>query len=235
MTPEARTRILTLVPHGESSSRLRTLLDRSDFDVVEADTGRRALEMASETSCAVLIAVLPIPDTSVGRLVSELRHLERSHPPMPLVLIARRPQLDAARAFEGASVHVVDQNASTEKLHEAIANVLGIATRLSIRLPVQLDVVVIEDETSRHRCLTRNLSASGMLLSSDSAPPVGSIFDFEFVLPRVFEQLSGRAQVVRLSDPQREDTIGFAARFIDLGAPETSRLDRYVRAELRAH
>jgi CheY-like chemotaxis protein len=233
MTPDACTRILKLVPPGETSPRLETLLERAGFEVVEMETGRRALEIASETPCALLITILPIPDMSVGRLVSELYHLERSNSPTPLVLLARRPQLDAARAFEGASVRVVDRNAPAEKLNAAIADLLGIATRLSIRLPIRLDVK-IENDTSRQHCRTRNLSATGMLLSSDASPPVGSVFDFEFVLPRVFEPLTGRAEVVRLSDPQREQTVGFAARFIDLATSTTSRLDRYVRAELRA-
>ncbi|HEY2899020.1 MAG TPA: PilZ domain-containing protein [Polyangia bacterium] len=70
-----------------------------------------------------------------------------------------------------------------------------------------------------------NVSASGMFLSCDSPPPIGTKIEFEFSLDDGFVMLKGTALVVRAVTAGEK---GMGLRFIDLDGESRKLIDRIV-------
>ncbi len=70
-----------------------------------------------------------------------------------------------------------------------------------------------------------NVSASGMFLSCDTPPPIGTKIDFEFSLDDGFVMLKGTGLVVRAVTTGEK---GMGLRFIDLDSDSRKLIDRIV-------
>ena len=228
-TNERNTRILALVPKGKTINRLAPFFARSRMEITRAETGAEALSLAADITFSLAAATLPLPDMSVARLVTELRTLGDSGKPIPLILMATGPQLEAARIYQDPPVHVVGSEEEEDVLRKVLAEALGVAARLAVRVPIRLEVEVLNDRALRF-CETRNLSSSGMLISSRQPLPVGTSFCFEMTLPHSL-QLAGRAEVVRHTEVAYEETTGFGARFLDFTAGDAAHVEAFVRSE----
>ncbi|MDH3253469.1 MAG: PilZ domain-containing protein [Acidobacteriota bacterium] len=229
-TNERTTRILTLVPKGEPINTLAPFLARSRMDITRAHSGAEALSLAGSIAFSLATASLPLPDMSVARLVTELRTLGDSGKPLPLILLATGHQLEAARIYESPPVQVVGPEEGEDALRRVIAEALGVATRLAVRVPVRLEVEIQKDLAFRF-CETRDLSSSGMLISSRRPLAIGSSFDFELTLPHSQSLLAGCAEVVRHTELMYEETTGFGARFLEFRIGDSARVEAFIRSE----
>jgi hypothetical protein len=54
--------------------------------------------------------------------------------------------------------------------------------RTSVRFPLQLEIVLYAPERSYH-AITEDISANGVLFSSDEVPPVGTRVEFRMTMP----------------------------------------------------
>jgi len=201
------------------------------MEIVEVQSGSEALDLASRRRFDLTTATLPLPDISVSRLVTELRLPDR---PVPLILMAKGPQLEAARAFQNSSVRVVGLDEGDDALRRAISESLGVASRLAVRIPIRLEVG-IEAERFHRFCETRNISSSGLLLSTSRPLPLGMKFNFELTLPYTLGPVTGIAKVVRHTDPELEGTTGFASTFISLNDGDEARIPSFIQSQLPRH
>ena len=228
MSPERKTRVLTLVPPDGSICRLAPFMSRSQMEVVEVRSGSEALDLIAQRRFDLTTATLPLPDMSVSRLVTELRSSDR---PLPLILMARGPQLEAARAFQNSSVRVVGLDEDDTRLRRAISESLGVASRLAVRIPIRLEVG-IEAERFHRFCETRNISSSGLLISTSRPLPVGMKFNFELTLPYTLGPITGIARVVRHTDPDHEGTTGFGSCFVSLNDGDEARIKSFIQSQM---
>lgn len=228
MSPERKTRVLTLVPPDGSICRLAPFMSRSHMEIVEVRSGNEAVELASQQRFDLTTATLPLPDMSVSRLVTELRSPDR---PLPIILMAKGPQLEAARAFQNSSVRVVGLDEDETLLRRAISESLGVASRLAVRIPIRLEVG-IEAERFHRFCETRNISSSGLLISTSRPLPLGMKFNFELSLPYTLEPITGIAKVVRHTDSDHEGATGFGSCLVSLNDGDEARIKSFIQSQM---
>ena len=121
----------------------------------------------------------------------------------------------------GVNRMVVD-DAPCDRLLDAIADLLGIAPRHSLRAVVQLELW-LKDGGRRLLTVTENLSATGMLVRGGTEFPVGSLLGFELLLPGQ-QPVAGSLVVARHADRLRERIDGFGGRIISFSGDGQERL-----------
>jgi CheY-like chemotaxis protein len=201
------------------------------MEISRVHSGGEAVDLASRRRFDLTTATLPLPDMSAGQLVTKLRSLDQTDRFSPIVLLADGPDLEAARSLEIPAVQVLGLGESDSVFRHVISEALGVAARLAVRIPIRLEVG-IEAGRSFRFCETRNISRSGILISSSRALPIGSTFRFELTFPYTLAPLSGFAEVVRHTNADVEGTTGFGATFLSLSEEDDVRIQSFIQNEL---
>ena len=76
-----------------------------------------------------------------------------------------------------------------------------------------------------------NISVGGMLIRTETPSPVGSVFEFEFLLGGEYSLIQGRGEVVWVrTEPDKEDqAAGMGVRFLDLVESSRNYIARMVQ------
>ncbi len=131
-----------------------------------------------------------------------------------LVLLAEEDHLEDAGAMVDLGVNrAVGLDWPEGRLHQAIADLLEVAPRISLRVLVHLKVE-ITDQSKRALYQTVNVSRTGMLLRGDDALDPGTRFSFFFGIPDGRRLVEGTGEVVRRTNATREGAAGLGVRFI---------------------
>jgi uncharacterized protein (TIGR02266 family) len=77
---------------------------------------------------------------------------------------------------------------------------------------------------------TGNLSAGGVFFEQSIPHPLGTRVSLKFTLPGEQDVIETQAEIV--NTPGDKAGLGMGVRFIELGPPERSRIERFVRAAL---
>ncbi len=142
-----------------------------------------------------------------------------------VVMLCPAALLGQARAWLGRGIsRVVGIDAIAEELRGTVAELLGVAPRVRLRMPVRL-VPESTPVAAATPGRTENISSSGMLVSCPDEFAVGGAVRFEIVMPDNELKVQGSARVVRRADPTREGARGIAARFTSFLGPGAVRLD----------
>lgn len=172
-------------------------------------------QLAGEHFSAIVIW-LPIPGAGLGVLLSAIRSKMARCRESGVVIIAPDDEVDAVARLEGRGVNrVVSVEDPVSAVVEAVASVLGVAKRVTVRIPVQLELTLPAGECLAF-CQTENLSETGMLIKGFQHYPAGTRFGFEMFIPGTDRRLKGVAEVARSTDSGRETVEGFGARFVDV-------------------
>jgi hypothetical protein len=201
------------------------------MEVTRATSPADALEAATASRFDLMTVFFPLSEVETTAFLENLRDSQHSPDEIPTILIAHQPDIAALEDLALPGGMVVNLDDRDEILRSRIAEALGVAARLSIRIPVRLEIGLKAGRSFRF-CETRDISRSGILISSGRPLPVGADFRFQLTLPYTYTPLAGRAEVVRHTDQQREQTTGFGARYVDLGKGDVERLEAYIRQEL---
>ncbi len=119
------------------------------------------------------------------------------------------------------------------RLHQAIADLLEVAPRISLRVLVHLKVE-ITDQSKRALYQTVNVSRTGMLLRGDDQDlDPGTRFSFFFGIPDGRRLVEGTGEVVRRTNPIREGTAGLGIRFIRIAGEGEEQLESFVKRNQR--
>lgn len=225
--------ILITTTGDEAYERLETFLSRQTMEISRASTARRSMFLAAHVRFDLVILQIPLPDASAAMVLSTLRGERSRSREAPVLLLASGGNVEPLDVFRDGGVIIVGLDEPRERLHRAMASALGVAIRAGARLPMVVRVAVRE-QSEILSCETRNISRSGVLLSSERLLPVGTVFDWNFRLPDEEERLTGRARVVRHADPEQEGVVGMGAAFVHLPRDKEAALDGFVRARVAA-
>ncbi len=223
--------VLLAIPKTEAQHKLEPLLWRSSMEIERVSSGDEALVLASKRRFDLVIAGIPLTDASMTRLINELRRSGSPNSDTPLLVLATGSQFEAAKAYDSQQVRVFGLEEPPDKLRYLLAESLGVAVRLSVRLPVEIQVELVGFEINRV-CETRNISLSGMLLRTNNLLSVGTDFDFNLNLPGTFTPFLGSARVIRHAEPSTEDVVGMGTQFVHLLRGGRARLEHFVNSEL---
>ena len=197
--------------------------------IARAESCTEAVSAVSSRRFDLAMARLPLPDMDTEEFVRALRNGGKPLRGMPLILLGQRNDFSSQPVVHSPSVLAVALDEGNESLHHAMSEALGVASRLVVRIPIRLEVGIESGRTYRY-CETRNLSRSGMLISSNQPLPVGTEVSFELMLPYCYVSLRGVAEVVRHTYPEREQVFGFAVRFLELSRIDSVRLESFIRS-----
>ena len=108
-----------------------------------------------------------------------------------------------------------------------MASLLRVAPRLTVRLPIRLEVQIGEGQAVA-LSQTENVSVSGMLVRSNRSYPVEADLRFELFIPDQTGVISGGGQVVRHTLDPRGHPNGLGVKFLSWEGIGQARLAEYL-------
>jgi hypothetical protein len=185
-------------------------------------------ELVESQAFDAIIVRLPLPGVGFGVLLSSIRARAARCRQAGLVILTPKEDIRAVEKLVGRGVNrVLPDDAGSEEILAAVLSVQGAAHRVSIRLPVQLEISLPTGNRQAF-CQTENLSDSGMLLRGFQRFPPGTRFSFEMQVPGEDLSLKGVAEVTRTTDVERETIEGFGARFVEIKSPDRWLLEQVL-------
>jgi DNA-binding response OmpR family regulator len=237
MRPNGGRRNVLIVGVDTSTyQRVAPILGRTDFDVDRFPNGETALELLEVVPFDVILVCHPLPDMETEKFLNRIRGREGTSACLrsAVVLLSNTASLVEARRLEGRGANRVLQLDGDEGVLEtAVAGLLRVATRISVRIMAHISVEVASGKTTV-LCQTENVSESGMLLRTDRQFSIGSILGFEFQLIGLSESITGRAEVVRHTHLGRDSVMGVGVRFVEIFGDGRRRLEGHLSKTVAA-
>ena len=208
------------------------ILRRVDFQVLRVARLDGAMELLQGTHFDLIIARYPMEDLTLEELVQAVRAKESPCRDSGLLVLANPNALEEIGRFLRHGVNrIVSVDAPCDRLLDAIADLVGVAPRHSLRTVVQFELW-IEQGARRLLTVTENLSATGMLVRGGREFPVGSSLRFRLILPGEVPPIAGEVEVARYTDRAREHVEGFGGKILSFADDGQQRL--YVLLEGKA-
>lgn len=229
----SRHNILMVGVGSSEFDRWAPVLARSDFEIDLVPTVASARELLEVVPFGLILVRYPLGQEPLERFLERIRRADGPSHEAPIVLLSEADDLDEARRFKDKGVQeVVPAGESAVRVYELICRLLNVAPRRAIRLLVRLDAR-LEGGKSLFVCQTENISATGMLISTDRRLPPGTEAKFELDLPNESVPVKGSARVVRETDPKREKVLGLGLHFASFRGDGERRLDDFLDARRR--
>lgn len=219
-------RVLEAVANPEISARIEPLLTRAGAQAMRVGDGG-AFALAARRRFDLVIAQCPLAGMSAGKILECLRIPPAGTTTAPVVLLTREAYLPTMERIpsehrQGATITSVLSDGL-----RAIAAALDLSDRASVKLMVQIEMIV---ETARFQrlCQTQDISSSGMLLCTGRKLPIGSVLPFSLELPDETEPIHGSGEIVRHTQPEREPTPAMGVKFLGLHGNGPARLESFI-------
>lgn len=206
--------ILAVIRDSGFYQQIETFMARSGLEVTRVSTGTQSLPLATGHLYDLIVAQNPLPDLTIRDFFAGLRGPGSASAGSPTLVLTRDDQLDQLDPYlDGNLVQACCVEAPEQNLHQAMAELLGVAPRVATRLFLRLGVRL---GTSDRTFETINLSETGVLVHAREPLAVGRETTFALESPWEAEPIAGTAQVVRHALSGREAESGFALRFVAL-------------------
>ena len=214
--------------HRRIADTLRQI--RVDLHRVRWD--QTTLELVQGTAFDVVIIGYPVSRDALIRFLAAARDKGAACRRAGLVLITETPHSDAAQALIGKGANrVVPVDDLEGRLVTAVEELARPAARLPVHIPARVQLFA-SGRPLRLMAQIDNISTSGMLLRGVTQFPVGTTFGFEMVVPDEAKPIRGTAEIMRLTDPRREEVNGVGARFVSFEGSDRLRLEMFVDRHL---
>lgn len=221
--------LLLVGPETPVLARVMPLLERASFVIHHVQRGDEAVALVLAQRFDLIIARFPLIGAGLAELVRAVRKEGNPCRAAGFLLLAEPEFVAEVGGFLGRGVgRIVSLDVAAEKLVDAVADLLAVAPRRSLRALVQVSLS-LEHGGGRLLALTHNLSETGLLLDATQELAIGSRIRFELTLPEMAEPIRGVAEVVRRTDPQREGIEGVGARILSFAGNGQERLRSYLR------
>jgi hypothetical protein len=220
---ERRQTMFTGIGHNDVH-RLVSALEPFPVDFHRIPWTDRLVAAVTGREFHLIFAGYPPLGMPLEAFVAALRHSDSASREAGLVVIADPRSLDAAKRLLGRGVNRVHSRGDgTEAIVESAQPLLDVAPRVRVRAPVEL-MTAGQGRVLTARCLTEDLSATGMLVSCPAPAPAGVTVDFELAMPGEAAPIRGQARVARQTDPIRERVFGVGASFLSFADRDQERL-----------
>jgi uncharacterized protein (TIGR02266 family) len=220
--------VLVVGADQRALERIAPMLKRAEFSVHTADASPVVFDLVLGTSFELVLVRYPLSEIGLDDLVGALRRDGSWCQKAAVVLMADPEDLDDALAQVDLGVNrAICIDWPEGRLHRAIADLLEVAPRVSLRVLVHLKVE-IENQRSRALYQTVNISRTGMLIRGNDTLDPGTRFSFFFGIPDGRRLVEGTGEVVRRTNPIREGTTGLGVRFIRIAGEGEEQLDSFV-------
>jgi len=191
----------------------KNFLMRAGFEVLTAASGSSAVELAREKVPRLILLDLEMPEMDGAAACAAMRR-EASLAQTPIIIMSATDSPEIRdRCLKAGCTDFVTKPRKPEELLEVVARTLSIGERKALRVRVAIKVTI---ELDRRRLMGKatNLSATGLLLLSDTTMPLGSVLGLQFALPKTDRVIKVTGKVVRVgwnADEMCEAGIHFIA------------------------
>lgn len=227
---KTRRNVLVVGVDQDTFDAVAPVLGREAFDVDRFPSAEGALELLALVPFDVILVGFPLDGMVNGDFLDRIRGRvgESACVRSAVVLLAESQDLEKAEKLVGAGANrVLVRGREHGELQNAVAGLLGVAQRVSVRIMARVEVAVATGHTAV-LCQTENVSQTGMLLRTDRQLALGSKVGFEFLPPGLADPIRGKAQVVRHASLGREGVMGVGLRFLEVSSADQRRLDAFV-------
>jgi len=205
-----------------------TLFRRFQCEIVRARDTREVLARAGSIAPDLIVLDADRPGAAGAECVRALKcdpALQRT----PVLVLASGPAVDECSAA-GADAALA-RPVSGADLENALGTLGGLCWRRAPRRAARL-TARIEAGSLRARGRLKDISRSGLFVSVHPAPEVDAEVRVVLRIPAAAggRGLAARGRVVRRveDDPESHLIAGIGLRFVDLGADDAARIDRFV-------
>lgn len=208
--------------------RVVPLLLRADFTARRVARADHAVELLASERFDLVIARVPVIGVSLEELVAAIRGGSGINRNAGVLLLAEPETISEVRSLLGRGVNrVVNLEGPSDRLLLAVADLVSVPPRLAVRALVQLELWVAHGAV-RTLTLTRNLSATGMLVRTEEEFPVGARLRFELFLPNDNDPVRGEAEVVRHAAAEAGTRGGAGVHFLFFHDDGRPRLEAFL-------
>ena len=206
---------------------------RQGLELDRVSSSRSALDLARHVRFHLALLDYPPSGIAVSELAHGLGDAGLPEHRTYVVLVAAPDKIEEARAYVGKGVDAVLSSAATpEESAQILHELLGAPPRVGLRATVRVEVSLEEGPSLAFR-QTDNLSATGMLLRTPRALPIGTEVSFRLDLPGTRSTIEGKAQVVRhVLDPDTRAVLAAGLRFVAFKGDDEPRLRAFVESRV---
>jgi CheY-like chemotaxis protein len=204
----------------------KTFLTRAGFEVLTAENGERAVELALDRHPRLILLDLEMPEMDGAAACAAMRR-ESSLAFTPILIMSAtgRPEI-RDRCLKAGCTEFAVKPENPEKLLELVARMLLTSQRKIARMTV----VYNEAETAGARQvvgMASNLSGTGLLLSTGKPVRAGVLLDLEFLIPKSGHTVTTKGKVTRVTQ-NAEGTYEAGVHFIGLSQADQQKILAYI-------
>jgi CheY-like chemotaxis protein len=192
----------------------KTFLMRAGVEVLTAESGARAVELAREKVPRLILLDLEMQQMDGAAACAAMRRdPSLAFTPILIMSATASPEIRDRCLRSGCTDFVVKPR-RPEDLLSIVVRILSVRERKALRVRVAFNV---SGELNRRPVLGKaaNLSATGLLLLGDQTLPLGSVLDLEFAVPKTDHPVKVKGRVVRVGW-NADGTCEAGIHFIDL-------------------
>lgn len=232
---EVKRKIL-IVDDAPMFRELESLFLARSGRVLTAEDGDEGFEIAQREQPDVIVTDLSMP----GMRGDELCRRIKADPDLghtPVIIVTGRNNGDEHElAVRAGAADVVEKPVNRISLIQAVNNVLRLAERGLVRVPLETDVCLgLSDQETWARSL--NVSRGGIFVElAEPGPEPDTELQLEFSLPEIQGALAPTAKVVWRRHPSTSTQPGVGMQFLKLDRDSARQLDEFVyeRADTEA-
>jgi CheY-like chemotaxis protein len=223
-------RVLAAGVERQAFERLVPVLQRDAVQVDWVASPEAGIALAAEQRYDVIILDAEPAESSLERVVGELRRGRSPSRNAAIMVLAEPDQVDAARALKSRGVNrVMLVSDPPQMVCEQMAGLLNVAPRVAARVPMNL-MTALGNRGRELFCQTVNLSATGMLVRMEVQPQLGSPVVFRLHLAEPAGTVIGRGEMVRHASRSQGGFGGVGVRFVSFAEDGEARLHRFLES-----
>jgi len=204
----------------------KSYLKRGGFDVLTAESGRRAVDLARQHRPNLILLDLEMPKMDGAQACVEMRK-EASLASTPIIIMSASSKPETRdRCLKSGCTEFVAKPEKPDELLSMVARILSVKQRGAARLTVVFDVSGQKGASQVVGQVT-NLSASGLLLETAQQVAEDATLDLQFYLPRTRYAVKTKGEVTRVT---RTKNGGYqlGVRFISLSQADQEQILDFV-------
>lgn len=204
----------------------KSYLKRGGFEVVTAESGDKAVQLASLDPPHLILLDMEMPKMDGAQTCEALRKVPALAQVPIIVMSATDSKENKERCRKAGCTEFVIKPEKPDELLGIVARILALRQRESVRITVVFNVT---GEVGARQVVgqARDLSATGMLLETTIPIAVGTRLPLEFYLPRTRAQIKVTGTVIR-SSKTADGAHQSGIRFSDLNQSDQELILDYV-------
>jgi DNA-binding response OmpR family regulator len=204
--------------------RNRSLLNRSEFQILTAITGNDALRVHRQERVDLIIAELNMPDLQ-GDEICTLIRTDKELKDVSVILVCGDTPENRVRVAQCGANAWLTKPINPEILLETIGRLLAVSTRKGYRVLLKAQVRG-ELEIAPFFCTSHNISTTGIKFETDKLLNQGDRITCRFFLPGAC-RITSDGEIVR-SAKTPDGSFHYGVRFIDLAPEFQSEIERFI-------